>query len=109
MERKTGGEPATLTWEVPRHFNFKHLESAGVGLENSLMVPVIAAPGGPTADYYDRHLARLFYLIVAAGSQTSYYGREDWQQWAPGLKSIEFCTLSKQRVGSIIRTSAASG
>lgn len=29
------------------------------------------------------------YLIVAAGSQTSYYGHDDWQEWAPGLKSIE--------------------
>ena len=28
-------------------------------------------------------------LIVAAGSQTSYYGNDVWQQWAPGLKSVE--------------------
>jgi NADH:ubiquinone reductase (H+-translocating) len=28
-------------------------------------------------------------LIVAAGSQTSYYGRDEWQKWAPGLKSVE--------------------
>src|ERR1700740_2372315 len=24
-------------------------------------------------------------LIVAAGSQTSYFGHDDWQEWAPGL------------------------
>jgi NADH:ubiquinone reductase (H+-translocating) len=29
------------------------------------------------------------YLIVAAGSQTSYYGHDGWREWAPGLKSIE--------------------
>ncbi|HTR37548.1 MAG TPA: NAD(P)/FAD-dependent oxidoreductase [Bryobacteraceae bacterium] len=29
------------------------------------------------------------YLIVAAGSQTSYYGNDGWREWAPGLKSIE--------------------
>src|SRR4051794_223085 len=31
-------------------------------------------------------------LIVAAGSQTSYYGNDAWQQWAPGLKSLEEAT-----------------
>jgi NADH dehydrogenase len=29
------------------------------------------------------------YLIVDAGSHTSYYGQDGWQEWAPGLKSIE--------------------
>ncbi len=28
-------------------------------------------------------------LIVAAGAETSYYGHDDWQRRAPGLKSIE--------------------
>jgi NADH:ubiquinone reductase (H+-translocating) len=28
-------------------------------------------------------------LIVASGSKTSYYGHDAWQQWAPGLKSVE--------------------
>src|SRR3989442_8565363 len=28
-------------------------------------------------------------LIVAAGSQSSYYGHDAWQEWAPGLKSVE--------------------
>jgi len=27
-------------------------------------------------------------LIVAAGSQTSYYGHDEWREWAPGMKSI---------------------
>src|SRR3954467_10494140 len=26
-------------------------------------------------------------LIVATGSQTSYFGHNEWQEWAPGLKS----------------------
>ena len=29
------------------------------------------------------------YLIVAAGSRHSYFGRDDWEALAPGLKSIE--------------------
>lgn len=28
-------------------------------------------------------------LIVATGSQTSYYGKDEWRRWAPSLKSIE--------------------
>jgi NADH:ubiquinone reductase (H+-translocating) len=28
-------------------------------------------------------------LIVATGSQTSYFGHNLWQEWAPGLKSVE--------------------
>jgi NADH dehydrogenase FAD-containing subunit len=28
-------------------------------------------------------------LIVAAGSETSYFGHNEWQEWAPGLKRID--------------------
>src|SRR6185295_4175228 len=28
-------------------------------------------------------------LIVAVGSQTSYFGHDAWKEWAPGLKSID--------------------
>jgi NADH dehydrogenase FAD-containing subunit len=28
-------------------------------------------------------------LIVAAGSQSSYYGRDAWRAWAPSLKTVE--------------------
>src|SRR5580704_14566772 len=37
-------------------------------------------------------------LIVAAGSQTSYYGHDVWQQWAPGLKSIEEATNIRHKI-----------
>jgi NADH:ubiquinone reductase (H+-translocating) len=37
-------------------------------------------------------------LIVAAGSQTSYYGHDDWQQWAPGMKSIEEATNIRHKI-----------
>jgi NADH:ubiquinone reductase (H+-translocating) len=36
-------------------------------------------------------------LIIAAGSETSYFGHNDWQQWAPGLKSIEEATTIVRR------------
>jgi len=38
------------------------------------------------------------FLIVAAGSKTSYYGHDDWQQWAPGLKSVEEATTLRHKI-----------
>ncbi len=37
-------------------------------------------------------------LIVATGSQTSYFGNDEWQVWAPGLKSIEEATLVRHKI-----------
>ena len=37
-------------------------------------------------------------LIVAAGSQSSYYGNDAWQQWAPGLKSLEEATTVRHKI-----------
>ena len=37
-------------------------------------------------------------LIVAAGSDTSYYGHNEWQKCAPGLKSIEEATAIRHKI-----------
>jgi NADH dehydrogenase len=37
-------------------------------------------------------------LIVAAGSQTSYFGNNEWEEWAPGLKSIEEATTIRHKI-----------
>jgi len=37
-------------------------------------------------------------LIVASGSQTSYFGNSEWQEWAPGLKSVEEATLIRHKI-----------
>ncbi len=37
-------------------------------------------------------------LIVAAGSQTSYFGHHEWEEWAPGLKSIEEATAIRHKI-----------
>src|SRR6202030_2610304 len=37
-------------------------------------------------------------LIVATGSQPSYFGNDDWQQSAPGLKSVEEATLVRDKI-----------
>src|SRR5580658_10407173 len=37
-------------------------------------------------------------LIIAAGSQTSYFGHNEWQEWAAGLKSIEEATTVRHKI-----------
>jgi NADH dehydrogenase len=37
-------------------------------------------------------------LIVATGSQTSYYGKDGWRKWAPSLKSIEEATDIRHKI-----------
>jgi NADH dehydrogenase len=37
-------------------------------------------------------------LIVAASAQTSYFGHNKWQEWAPGLKSIEEATTIRHKI-----------
>jgi NADH dehydrogenase len=37
-------------------------------------------------------------LIVAAGSQTSYFGHDEWQEWAPGMKSVEEATAIRHKI-----------
>jgi NADH dehydrogenase len=38
------------------------------------------------------------YLIVACGSQDSYFGRDEWERYAPGLKTLEQATEIRRRV-----------
>lgn len=38
------------------------------------------------------------YLIVAAGARHSYFGHDDWEAMAPGLKSIEDATEIRRRI-----------
>src|SRR5271167_4847551 len=37
-------------------------------------------------------------LIVATGSKTSYYGKDEWREWAPSLKSIEEATAIRHKI-----------
>jgi NADH dehydrogenase len=37
-------------------------------------------------------------LIVSTGSQTSYYGNDEWRVWAPSLKTIEEATAIRHKI-----------
>jgi len=38
------------------------------------------------------------YLILATGATHSYFGKDQWAQWAPGLKTVEDATEIRRRV-----------
>src|ERR1700744_3556072 len=38
------------------------------------------------------------YLILGTGATHSYFGKDQWEQWAPGLKAIEDATEIRRRV-----------
>ncbi len=38
------------------------------------------------------------YLILATGARHAYFGHQDWEPYAPGLKSIDDATLIRQRI-----------
>jgi NADH dehydrogenase len=37
-------------------------------------------------------------LVVATGSETSYFGHNEWQEWAPGLKSVEEAITIRHKI-----------
>ena len=44
------------------------------------------------------HRINYDYLILATGARHSYFGRNEWEQFAPGLKSLEDATELRKRV-----------
>ncbi|MGH8335682.1 MAG: NAD(P)/FAD-dependent oxidoreductase, partial [Gammaproteobacteria bacterium] len=38
------------------------------------------------------------YLVVATGARHSYFGRDDWEPFAPGLKTVEDATTIRHRI-----------
>jgi len=37
-------------------------------------------------------------LIVATGTKTSYYGKDEWREWAPSLKTVEEATAIRHKL-----------
>jgi NADH dehydrogenase len=49
-------------------------------------------------DFTDGTSVEYDYLIVATGARHSYFGHDEWEQFAPGLKSLEDAVEIRQRV-----------
>jgi NADH dehydrogenase len=55
-------------------------------------------PHGKRVTLHDGAVFPYDSLIVATGSQTSYYGNDDWREWAPSLKSVEEATAIRHKI-----------
>ena len=52
---------------------------------------------GKMVEIGDRRIA-YDYLVVATGARHAYFGRDDWEPFAPGLKKIEDATAIRRRI-----------
>jgi NADH dehydrogenase len=59
---------------------------------------VDADPATKTVRLADGAVLEYDSLIVASGSQTSYYGHDEWREWAPSLKSVEEATGVRHKI-----------
>lgn len=55
-------------------------------------------PASRRVDLADGGSLRYDRLIVAAGSTHSYFGHDDWEAWAPGLKTLDDARSIRSRV-----------
>ena len=55
-------------------------------------------PGDRQVLLASRRIVRFDRLIVATGARHSYFGRDDWEQHAPGIKSIDDATTVRRKV-----------
>lgn len=46
----------------------------------------------------DQRRVRYDYLILATGARHAYFGHDDWEQFAPGLKTLEDATEQRKRI-----------
>jgi NADH dehydrogenase len=83
--------PADIAWPI-RHI-LRSQRNATVLMENVLGIDtkeqLVRAEFGEVR--YD-------YLVIAAGAQHSYFGRDDWAAYAPGLKRIEDATTIRRKI-----------
>jgi NADH dehydrogenase len=78
---------APIRWIMRRHHNVEVLMSEVQGFDLSRRV--VKMEDGEVG--YD-------YLIVAAGASHAYFGHDDWEPFAPGLKTIEDALEIRRRV-----------
>jgi NADH dehydrogenase len=82
-----GDIAAPIRWVLRRQRNVQVLlaEATGVDLDRR----VLCLDDGELP--YDQ-------LIIAAGVSHAYFGHDDWEQWAPGLKTLEDALTIRRRV-----------
>lgn len=83
--------PAEIAWPI-RHL-LRRQANASVIMARVEAIDVVTrtVTAGSLSWTYD-------HLVIAAGSRHSYFGRDDWAPFAPGLKTLEDATDIRHRV-----------
>jgi NADH dehydrogenase len=79
---------APIRWVLRRKKNITTLLGSVESIDRGARTIRVAGESAPIP--YD-------YLIVAPGARHSYFGHDEWEQYAPGLKTIEDARLIRQR------------
>ncbi len=84
-----------------RQRNAQVLMGEVTGVDRASRRVLIANDVGPSFLEYD-------YLVVATGARHAYFGRDDWEPYAPGLKTVEDATEIRRRVLSAFESAEFS-
>jgi len=88
----TGGlSPADVATPIRGLFQRDHNVCVRLGTVTGIDRQARTVSLGDTTLAYD-------YCVVATGAQHSYFGRDDWAQFAPGLKRIEDGVMARSKV-----------
>ena len=86
-----GLDPADIS--VPIRGLFNGYENVAVHLGNILSVDL----DKKTVNFIDDFRLEYDYLILACGASHSYFGKPQWEEFAPGLKTLEQATEIRRR------------
>lgn len=86
-----GVSPADIAWPIRRLLrgcpNTKVLMAEAHGIDSAAKTVDIGAGRLP----YD-------YLVIATGARHAYFGNDDWERFAPGLKQLDEATAIRRRL-----------
>jgi NADH dehydrogenase len=83
-----GDIASPIRWILRRQRNVEVLLADVERIDPDAKIAHLAGGGQITYDY----------IIVAAGATHAYFGHDEWQPWAPGLKSLEDALEIRRRV-----------
>ncbi len=79
---------APIRWILRRARNVRVLLGEVQGVD--VAARRVALVDGTTVDYD--------FLIVATGARHAYFGRDEWERWAPGLKTLDDALIVRRRI-----------
>lgn len=83
--------PADIAWPIRNIVRHQRNTSVLLGRVTGVDVKTREVLIGERRMAYD-------YLILATGARHAYFGRDDWEPFAPGLKKIEDATAIRRRI-----------